>query len=285
MKSILICAVSGVGLLFSGALVSAQPENTMFDRASVAPLGHSVLETQSRLDRGSLSDSTFALPARVGGGYAIFDERRLSEPSPARDDWRDIGVSDSGFDERDIVVRQTPLRWKYAPDAGGFSLGADLKSGSREYPEEPHESGISAYYRDKPDVRSFRYDFPVLEGLELRGRYSGADEHDAVRCMAIGCELPGGRPQLQDIDEPGADQKRKKVLLPDTRTEEEKRLAELLSRLKMSPAPKPRVKPKTEREAWDKFRKLLSDHADGGATIEEVEQAKRDLDELRESWK
>jgi hypothetical protein len=207
----------------------------------------------------------------VGGGYAIFDQRRLGEPSPARDDSRDIGVSDSGFEERDIVVRQTPLRW---------------------------ESDISAYYRDKADVRSFRYDFPVHEGLELRGRYGGADENDAVRCMAIGCELPAGRPSLQDTDEPVADQKRNKVLrpvteLPDTRTEEEKRLAELLSRLDMSdgemeppaPAPIPRVKPKTEREAWDKFRKLLGDHADGGATIEEVEQAKLDLDELRESWK
>ena len=124
------------------------------------------------------------------------------------------------------------------------------------------------------------------------------EENDAVRCMAIGCELPGGSPWLQAIDEPVADQKRKKVLrpvteLPDTRTQEEKRLAELLDTLRMSddemeppaPAPKPRAKPKTEREAWDEFRKLLSDHADGGATIEEVEQAKLDLDELRESWR
>ena len=58
--------------------------------------------------------------------------------------------------------------------------------------------------------------------------------------------------------------------------------AELNRRLKddappVAPAPEPRAKPKSENAARDEFYRQLHRHADGRGTLEEVEDAYRDL--------
>ena len=96
-----------------------------------------------------------------------------------------------------------------------------------------------------------------------------AGEDDTVSCMAIGC--PGSPyPAGGERDHATG------PYLEFTQSQEDGLIADLQRRVKEDKMPA-QEKPETERGARDEYYRQLHRHADGKGTIEDVEEAYRDL--------
>lgn len=99
------------------------------------------------------------------------------------------------------------------------------------------------------------------------GRYRNPGSEDVVSCSALGCPNNPPDPNRTPV-----------VELPDGNRID----LDLVRRLKDEEPPvKPRVKPKTEQAARNQFYRNLHRHADGRGSLDEVEEAYRDLVRFR----
>ena len=131
-------------------------------------------------------------------------------------------------------------------------------------------SGSVLVYAQSPAFMPL-HEYSTGSSTDEYGSYRSLREHDTVSCMALGC--PGSRYGYGEVVD-----RTRVVELPGRPSAE----AELSRRLKDDevaelPRAEPRAKPKNEQAARDEFYRRLHRHADGRGTLEEVEDAYRDL--------